>query len=137
MVESLVGATIFVDNRGPMPQSQQSSDGYTILSSQLDLQAIAHVLGQIPKPGSRLGKKPLAPSGHQKKAIEFVDQLIGTAHLSGKSFPLRPPNPSLDRILMQLAEYFLQRGRQIQCVQVVGVADSKARRYTRTPGHWP
>lgn len=63
----------------------------------------------------------MALPGHHQEMVELLDQLLRAPGLVGKGLSLCPPDPALDRILVQTTEYLLQRWAQIEGVQKVSL----------------
>src|ERR1035438_2646908 len=127
MVKIVVGTSILVDDRGSVPQGEQSGDGDAIFSSQPDLNLITHTFNQVADPESRLRKQLMAFPRDQEKPVELTNKLLRVAHFIRKLLLFCAPDFSLDTVLVESLKNLLQTRLQVKLMEAVGAARAQAR----------
>jgi hypothetical protein len=104
-----------------MAQRQHRCDGRAVFSSYPDPYPVAHTLHQVGEPGARLRERVMPSSGNHQKTVELIHQLGRAAGFIFQSGFLRPPDSSLNGILMESPEDLLQAWPEVKFVEAVRV----------------
>ena len=119
-----------------MSQRQHGCDGRSILSSQPDLNFVAHTFNQVSEPCPWLRRYLVTLPGHHQDVVELLDHLLRAPCLVSKPLPLCAADPALDGIPMQTPEDLFQRRGQIENMQEVCLISREEARFF-TAKHWP
>jgi hypothetical protein len=96
VMESFVRTSILEHGCAAVLQRKDRGNGNAAFACQPDLNIGVHASNQVPKPGTGLRQKLMAPPGDHEQPIEISDKSIGAPFLIRKMFTLGSPNAALD-----------------------------------------
>jgi hypothetical protein len=119
IMKSCIGASVLINQRVLIAQSQDSSYGPASLVCDPDFQGIAKTLDQGLEPFSRLRRNRVAPPGHNKQFEEMIEQLRRTSLFVSQAFALSSADLPLRRTFVKALKNRLQVWLKVDLMQVV------------------